>query len=182
MDDYGFYMPVYNNSFYFYFGLIPGATALDEFHRQFFSECKHTISGTDTKILATFNYNKVPGDGKEVDAFEEGIKLTIFDDKFDSVEHSSTLKIFTNSIPVKVMIDSDPNKVYVEKDPNYQNKSYIDIHDKPELFDFELGRHTITITDAEGRTTTKLIEVVREKVELCPTVSGTDFSNGDKWK
>ena len=179
MDDYGFYMPVYNNSFYFYFGLKPGATALDEFHRQFFSECRHTISGTDTKILATFNYKKNPSDEKEVDAFEEGIELTIFDDKFNSVEHSSSLRIFTTAIPVKVMIDSDPSKVHIENSSVYQNKSYIDIDNRPNLFDFEVGRHTVTITDAEGRTTTKLIEVRRENVELCPKVDGYDFKDGD---
>ena len=33
-------MPQYENSFYFYFGLKDGATALDEFKKQFFSECE----------------------------------------------------------------------------------------------------------------------------------------------
>ena len=32
-------MPQYENSFYFYFGLRDGSTALDEFKKQFFSEC-----------------------------------------------------------------------------------------------------------------------------------------------
>jgi hypothetical protein len=35
-----FRMPVYSNSFYFYFGLKKGFTALDEFKRQFFAKCK----------------------------------------------------------------------------------------------------------------------------------------------
>ena len=33
-------MPQYENSFYFYFGLKDGSTALDEFKKQFFSECE----------------------------------------------------------------------------------------------------------------------------------------------
>lgn len=33
-------MPQYENSFYFYFGLKDGSTALDEFKKQFFSECQ----------------------------------------------------------------------------------------------------------------------------------------------
>ena len=33
-------MPQYENSFYFYFGLRDGSTALDEFKKQFFSECQ----------------------------------------------------------------------------------------------------------------------------------------------
>ena len=34
------YLPQYENSFYFYFGTKDGATALDEFNKQFFSECE----------------------------------------------------------------------------------------------------------------------------------------------
>lgn len=33
-------MPQYENSFYFYFGLRPGATALDELNKQFFASCE----------------------------------------------------------------------------------------------------------------------------------------------
>lgn len=41
------YMPQYENSFYFYFGLKAGATALDELNKQFFSNCSNN---TDTDI------------------------------------------------------------------------------------------------------------------------------------
>ena len=36
----GYLFPQYENSFYFYFGLKDGSTALDEFKKQFFSECE----------------------------------------------------------------------------------------------------------------------------------------------
>jgi len=36
----GFILPQYQNSFYFYFGLKSGATALDELNKQFFSVCE----------------------------------------------------------------------------------------------------------------------------------------------
>lgn len=44
------YLPQYENSFYFYFGLHGGATAIEEFNKQFFSECNTTslIVGTPT--------------------------------------------------------------------------------------------------------------------------------------
>lgn len=35
-----YYLPQYENSFYFYFGLKAGATAIDEFNKEFFSECE----------------------------------------------------------------------------------------------------------------------------------------------
>ncbi len=45
-------IPQYENSFYFYFGLKDGATALDEFKRQFFSECEKRSLITDAQIKA----------------------------------------------------------------------------------------------------------------------------------
>ena len=40
-DKNGYYLfPMYENSFYFYFGLHPGATALDELNKQFFATCE----------------------------------------------------------------------------------------------------------------------------------------------
>lgn len=38
----GKYLPQYENSYYFYFGMKYGATALDEFNKQFFSQCEST--------------------------------------------------------------------------------------------------------------------------------------------
>ena len=35
------FLPQYENSYYFYFGLRNGATALDEFNKQFFAECEN---------------------------------------------------------------------------------------------------------------------------------------------
>lgn len=34
-----YYMPLYNNSFYFYFGISKGNTAIDRFNRDFYSKC-----------------------------------------------------------------------------------------------------------------------------------------------
>lgn len=35
-----YYLPQYENSFYFYFGMKPGASAMDEFNKQFFAQCE----------------------------------------------------------------------------------------------------------------------------------------------
>ena len=181
LDDYGYYMPVYNNSFYFYFGLVPGATALDEFHRQFFSECKHTITGSESKLFATFPYKKNPSDTRETDAFEDGIVLSIFDAYFDADAHNGRLRVFTSSVPLKVIVDGDVERSLVVSDSDAVRKSYIEIDNSylPGIFDFEVGVHTITITDAEGRSVTKLVEVRQEKVTLCPDVDGYDFQDSD---
>ena len=46
------YLPQYENSFYFYFGARDGSTALDEFNKQFFSECDST-SLIETNVSMT---------------------------------------------------------------------------------------------------------------------------------
>lgn len=63
-------MPIYRNSFYFYFGLKQGLTALDEFRRQFFAPCaKSVLVGNESNIL----YKEIIIGGK----FEYDIEVTI---------------------------------------------------------------------------------------------------------
>ena len=40
------YLPMYNNSYYFYFGLHDGSTALDRFYKEYFAECPALNEGT----------------------------------------------------------------------------------------------------------------------------------------
>lgn len=49
-------MPVYRNSFYFYFGLTDGATAFDEFKKQFFSTCKNTQDSANSLSLSSASF------------------------------------------------------------------------------------------------------------------------------
>lgn len=37
------YLPQYENSYYFYFGLNAGSTAIDEFNKEFFSQCENSL-------------------------------------------------------------------------------------------------------------------------------------------
>ena len=54
-------MPIYKNSFYFYFGLKEGYTALDEFRQQFFASCaKNSIIGR--RIDIEYNYKRSDAD------------------------------------------------------------------------------------------------------------------------
>lgn len=56
-DGSSYSLPQYENSFYFYFGLRNGATAFDEFNKQFFSVCENqSILKRSLKI----NINEVP--------------------------------------------------------------------------------------------------------------------------
>ena len=53
LNENGYNLPQYENSFYFYFGLKDGSTALDEFKKQFFSECEpNNIMKTPTLTVS----------------------------------------------------------------------------------------------------------------------------------
>lgn len=48
------YLPMYNNSYYFYFGLRDGSTALDRFYKEFFAQCPDINEGKlSIKVLPT---------------------------------------------------------------------------------------------------------------------------------
>ena len=59
-------MPRYENSFYFYFGLTPGSTALEKFQHQYFSDCENTQPIPKTPIFS-FIGNKWCYDRIDVD-------------------------------------------------------------------------------------------------------------------
>lgn len=177
-DERGFYLPVYDNSYYFYFGIKPGATAIEEFRKLFFAECKPTTNTTDNRLRATLIY-KI--NGKEVDAFAEDIIISIFDKNLDARTTHPTMKVFTSAIPVKITVDNEKSltigassnimKTYVETDG--------DMGDGNNLFTLDIGRHVVTITDADGRITTKIVNVIREDVTLCPEKTEVPFRNTD---
>ena len=78
-------LPLYNNSFYFYFGLHDGATALDKFHEKFYGECEIQQTAAVQKI--DIAVKDVTGavcnkNGKviiTVNGISEGVVATIYD-------------------------------------------------------------------------------------------------------
>lgn len=182
-DENGYYMPVYENSFYFYFGLIPGSTALDEFYKQFFAECKPTMTSQDLRLNMSISYNGYCCGGKRcVNGFEKPVEISIFETGATFTPPTDSLKIFSTAVPIKIVVDSE----YVDtiKDAGSLDKVYIEYTGKTDdtghnIFSFGIGKHTIMVADSEGRTATKLVEVVQQKVTLCPEISPVDFSRDD---
>ena len=127
-------MPVYRNSFYFYFGLTDGATALDEFKKQFFSTCKNTQEGVNTLSLSSPTF-KVPGKTKD--------QYVISD--FTNGNVVAVVKVNGGQMPYKVeIIDSISRTEIVD---NLNTKS-IEIPLKSNV----LGNYRIRVTDAEDNT------------------------------
>lgn len=181
-DENGYYMPVYNNSFYFYFGLVPGSTALDELRRQFFAECKHTMSTRDMRLNATLSYVGC-GDAESsgiLDAFSTQVEVSIFHTGVTSTDEDE-LRVFSTALPIKIVVDSKYSKIY--KDEVSSKQVYVGIkgweEDGKNVFDFGLGKHVIQITDSEGRSATKLVEVVQQKLTVCTEITGIPFKEDD---
>ena len=191
-NEYGYYMPVYNNSFYFYFGLVPGSTALDEFHKQFFAECKQTMTTDDLRLTADLSYSRHCCGGKVCNnAFASPVELSIFETNLTFNKPNDYLRIFSVSLPIKIVIDSVYSYTIKSFDDEHidsqssGSKNYIkffgwDVEeggDTHNVFNFKVGKHTVNITDSEGITTTKLVEVVQQDVTLCPEIEGIPFSD-----
>ena len=187
-DDYGYYMPVYNNSFYFYFGLIPGSTALDEFYKQFFAECKHTMTTEDLRLNVKMPYKSVCCSGNPCeDAFNAPVEISIFETGATLNSSTDYLRIYSTALPIKIVVDGDNmHTIYSDKDSAIKQTqgsidkwAYIDVTgwtvDGKNAFNFSLGKHTIRIADSEGRSVTKLVEVTHQNIEICPRIEGVDF-------
>ena len=69
-----FYLPQYENSYYFYFGLRDGATALDEFNKQFNAECDDIRIKKKPNIILTKEIDFCEGVGT-IHVFTEGLSI-----------------------------------------------------------------------------------------------------------
>lgn len=171
-DDYGYYMPVYNNSFYFYFGLIPGSTALEQFHKLFFAECERSITTTDLRLRISLNYTEY---GIE-NAFSEPVVISIFETGVTFNPSTDSLKIFSTATPIKAVVDNDPAKTAVISN-EAGDAAYVEFN--LNYFSFGIGKHTVYVMDSNGRSVTKLVEVVQERPNICPVVTPEAFTRDD---
>lgn len=56
VDNNEYYMPQYENSYYFYFGLNAGSTAIEKFNTQFFSTCEsNTLLQSEASLILSVN-------------------------------------------------------------------------------------------------------------------------------
>ena len=130
-------LPQYENSFYFYFGLKDGATALDEFKKQFFSEC------AANKVMMT------PA-------------ISIKENISETLDGNAALFI-DNMLPTYTIVISDNTAGYTT-DPIYWEQDSLDIDEalrdflpssytgNPMIIGHE---YTVTVTDSLDQTITK---------------------------
>lgn len=133
-------MPQYENSFYFYFGLKDGATALDEFKRMFFSECDRRLimSNASLKVRTEIDYCNLEGTVTlSIDGMIPQYSITIKDNKKDAI--------------------ATVNGVYME-----------DVAEKKDVATYRLpvGIYTITVTDMRETSKSVTINLGDSEVEI----------------
>lgn len=125
----GHSLPQYENSFYFYFGLKDGATALDEFKKQFFSECQ------------TNNVMRSPS-------------LTI-QEEIDTAFTCSAILLINNMLPLYSITLTDDTLGTECKDV-IVSADTINLEDVCGTIDMIIGhQYTVTVTDSLDRTLKK---------------------------
>ena len=114
------YLPQYENSYYFYFGLKNGATALDEFNKQFFSECANGMLITQ----------------------EPTVSISV-DGELDITTATAVINITTNNLEVPYQyIEIESNVAFTDED---EKKLVIKNGDDETDFDHWLTNYMFTL-------------------------------------
>lgn len=154
--DYRF--PRYENSFYFYFGLKNGKTAIEKFNSQFFSECE-TVNGQEASIGIKVSPNSwCTNDANNRDGFV-ALDVSGISTPYDIILNSTTNLSFSASASgitsEKIIIKGDSADTSEIK--KLTDKGYT-------IFDgiknLENGEYQLTITDADGEITTSTFRMV----------------------
>ena len=142
------YLPQYENSFYFYFGIKNGGTALDEFNKQFFSDCGNSFLVSSEPSISIY--------GKE-------------DENITNVNFKLNIVINNLETPYKfIEIKSDVNFIGGNNFNPHNRKELIIMNGDDETeydswltsYGFELsacpiGTYMVTVRDASDVTVTK---------------------------
>jgi hypothetical protein len=147
-----YYLPQYENSYYFYFGLKNGATALDEFNKEYFSVCENgVLLSQETALSAVIkNINMCHGTADVV------ITTTNISLPYDFVEYESDANSTTT-----IITNGDAN------DSILKMYSFT-------LSDLPWGTYKFTIRGANGIDTSKTVSVCTDMVTC--DCRGYDFN------
>ena len=147
----GFTLPRYENSFYFYFGLKVGKTAIDKFNSQFFAECYNSEDavspiGVYAQANSWCNDNEENGDGfLKIDLSNIPLPCNILIQDNNDLSDSGEYRIINNDGKE----DIDLEKIVLGDNTD---GDYIIVnakHGSGVVGKIKNGSYTITITDAD---------------------------------
>lgn len=141
-----YYLPQYENSYYFYFGLRQGATALDEFNKQFYAECDDLkIKKAPNLIVVADISNFCDGKGK-IRVMTEGLSLPYQYVEVYCHNTDETYKIGTRPQYGAEMAVLMEEMFYLPKENEVEHE-------------FEFGKYTITVVDDDDISISKDVEI-----------------------
>lgn len=161
------YLPQYENSYYFYFGLKNGATALDEFNKQFFSECENgmLMIGEPTVNIAI--------EGDIEDQICEGkvdvnVLISNLDIPYQSIEITSDVDFMEEYGPNKslLIVNNDNEEEFDEWLTSYMFM----------LSGCNFGTYNITIRDANDIIYTKTEKIGMDILSFESVVRDFNFN------
>ena len=183
--DYRF--PRYENSFYFYFGLKNGKTAIEKFNSQFFSECE-TVNKQEASIGIKVSPNSWCTDNDNNEKNRDGyvaLDVSGIATPYDIIINSTTnlsYSVSADGITSEKIIFKG-NNASVEEIKKLTDKGYV-------VFDgiknLKNGEYQLTITDADGEITTSTFRMMApyltyktyvDKFNQPDNVLQTDFAN-----
>lgn len=159
--------PRFNNSFYFYFGLHPGKTALEQFNSNFFAPCTNTES-------SPFNTNYI-----------------LYPSTWCGDSNGSILLDVTDiELPYSVVINGVTDTTYTREYSNLEDEKvclgamvegyedYVQVPDDDGSVDgFSNGEYEMTITDANGSVVSQSISLTPAYLTFSTTITPFRYDN-----
>lgn len=147
------YLPQYENSYYFYFGLKNGATAIDEFNKQFFSECANgmLLAGEPNVNISINGEINVCNGSTQINVVTNNLEVP-----FQSIEIISDVAFFNGKkyLLVKNGDEDEQNPETVDYDYWLTNYMFT-LGKENEPWDCPFGTYMVTIRDANDVVYTK---------------------------
>lgn len=179
--------PRYENSFYFYFGLKNGKTAIEKFNSQFFSECE-TVNNQEASIGIKVSPNSWCTDNDDNEENRDGyvaLDASGIATPYDVIINSTT------NLSYSVSADGITSEKIIFKGNNASAEEIKKLTDKGYIiFDgiknLNNGEYQLTITDADGEITTSTFRMMSpyltyktyvDKFNQPDNVLQTDFAN-----
>lgn len=180
-DLFGNKIPEYKNSFYFYFGLKEGKTAIDKFRELYYSECDTDITEDNVNIeykpnswCSEFEDEGVwKGDGYialDLENIDTPYSMYIdsrVDNDFDFVITS----LSAPRVYIGLVDESEVPAGYQRVEYSYEDENH-EVHNEP--VPLINGVYNITIVDINNESTSFIIDLMEDVVDF--ELSASDFS------
>lgn len=172
--EFGNRFPVYKNSFYFYFGLKHGKTALDVFNRDFFGECDNTLEG-GASVLYRCKGNEWCSQIDDCNGVVPDGYLAVDLNNFD-LPCTMIINSVSNSLNGEIVINDIENVlVYVgTQNDDLEEDGYVQLKNgNDEIILSDNGLYKLEIIDTYGNITTTNFEYTVKELDV--DVLGENF-------